>query len=356
MLSQIYLPDDLDDWKQILLSFPETCQDIYFRPEYLQMHAGGDSDRVVCLKYQDGEQIWIFPVLCNPILQIGNVLLPPGLFDLESAYGYGGPLSNSEDRDFIKRATQAFIDWAENSGIVAQFIRFHPLIGNERWVEDSQLEILFDRFTMSTDISRYDPSQPYYLKPTRNVINRGLRLGIEARLLNVDQEFPSFLELYLNAMERLKAEPYLFFDNLYFDRLRSLVKENGYLIGAFHQRQMIAAAIFFYGSCWLHYHLSASNFDNRLPGATNIILDSAFFEAKSKGLKRVHLGGGRTCDAKDPLLKFKSSMSTDMHRFYIGKRIYNTDVYLYLRKKWENYYPSLAPVYGNRLLCYRYER
>ena len=117
---------------------------------------------------------------------------------------------------------------------------------------------------------------------------------------------------------------------------------------------MIAAAIFFYGSCWLHYHLSASDFDNRLPGATNIILDLAFQEAKAKRFRRVHLGGGRTPDVEDSLLKFKKSMSTDVHRFYIGKRIYNPVIYQNLVDTWKQEYPTLVERYQARLLCYRY--
>jgi hypothetical protein len=354
MLTQINLKDGPGEWERTLSLLPKTCQDIYFTPEYSLLHAQEDPGRALCLKYQEGEQIWAFPVLRNPIQKIGTVALPSGLFDLESAYGYGGPLSNSEDDGFLKRANQAFVEWAEQNGIITQFIRFHPLLGNERWIKDVHLEKIFDRFTLSTAIDKYDPGQPFYPKTTRNIIGRAGRLGLEARLLDVDQGFLDFQELYRLAMERLGAETYLFFDPHYFERLRLLVKERGFLIGAFHQQKMIGAAVFFYGPYWLHYHLSASNFDNRLPGVTNIILDLAFQEAKSKALRQVHLGGGRTPDSEDSLLKFKKSMSTDMHSFYIGKRIYNLPVYKDLVTTWKQEFPTLVQRYQARLLSYHY--
>jgi hypothetical protein len=355
MFSQINLPSGMDEWHRTLSQLPETCQDIYFTPEYIQMHSRAGLDQVICLKYQEEEKVWAFPVLRTQITQIGNIKIDPDLFDLDTAYGYGGPLSNSENRGFLARANQAFIEWAQNTGIVAQFVRFHPMLENERWIEDDQMKIILDRYTTSTDLNQYNPGQPFYPKSTRNIINSGLRNGISARSLDIEQDFPAFLELYQNAMLRLGAEPYLFFNSLYFDGLKAMIKENGFLLGAFYENKLIAAAAFIYKSCWLHYHLSASDFDNRVPGATNILLDLAFLEARSKGLKQVHLGGGRTPDLDDSLLKFKKSMTTDVHRFHIGKRIYNQTIYENLVSIWKQQFPDLVKKYHVRLLCYHFQ-
>ncbi len=356
MLNQFVLPDNLHEWKQTLMSLPIKCQDIYFTPENIQCYARGESSQVLCLTYQEGEQIWFFPGVLKPIRKIGKTSLPSGWFDFEATYGYGGPLSNSEDSDFLSRASQAFIDWAQNKGVIAQVVRFHPLLANQRWIKDDGLEILFSRYTMSVDLARYGQSPSFYKKSARNVISRARHLGIEARLLDVNREFPAFQALYLSTMERVGAEPFYFFDDLYFDRLRSLVKENGFIIGAFHQGQMNAAALFLYGNSWLHYHFSASDYDNRLPGATNLILDKAFQEAKSKRLRRVFMGGGSSAEEEDSLLKFKQSMSTDTHPFYLGTRIYNPTVYKDLVAIWRQEFPALVPRYQTRLLSYRYER
>jgi lipid II:glycine glycyltransferase (peptidoglycan interpeptide bridge formation enzyme) len=229
------------------------------------------------------------------------------------------------------------------------------MLGNQRWIKDDRLEILFDRFTLSTDLGKYNDNKNYYPKPTRNVIDRGIHLGLEAKELEVDQGFPLFMELYQKTMLRLDADPDYFFNNYYFDRLRSLVKEHGFLMGALYKSQIVAAGIFLCGFNWVHYHLSASDFDNRVPGATNIILDQAFEKAKLMEFSLVHLGGGRTSDSEDGLLRFKKSMSTDMHRFYIGKRIYNSKVYDDLVATWKQEYPELVIPYQARLLCYHYQ-
>ena len=71
----------------------------------------------------------------------------------------------------------------------------------------------------------------------------------------------------------------------------------------------------------MHYHLSATNPDCKVPGATNAIIAAAARIGMEAGLKRLHLGGGRTASKDDALLKFKESMATDRHHFQIGKRV-----------------------------------
>ena len=355
MLSIITLPSGMDEWKQSLLLLPESCQDTYFTPEYLLMHAEIHRGSSICLKYIENSQVWLFPILCTPIEKIGKVNLPSGLYDLETAYGYGGPLCNTEDQGFIKRATNASIEWAENYGVVAHFTCFHPLLQNERWVDDPELEILFDRYTASTDLQKYSKDKDFYPKSTRNIISRGQRAGLSVKFIDIDENFSSFVGLYQKTMHRLGADPFYRFDDQYFTALQMLIIKNGYLCAAFHSAKMVAAAIFFYGTRLIHYHLSASDFDYRLPGTMNLILDRAIAEGQARGFSRLHLGGGRTVATDDSLFKFKKSMATDIHSFNIGKRIYNKEVYNNLKTIWKQEYPNLISKYQHRLLCYRYQ-
>jgi len=155
-------------------------------------------------------------------------------------------------------------------------------------------------------------------------------------------------------MDRLGVDAYYHFNEDYFLGLAQLVQNSGLLLAAVQDEEWVAAAVFLKGSTWLHYHLSAADPDKRVPGATNRLLYTAAQVGSQRGLKRLHLGGGRTSMPDDSLLKFKRSMATDSHSFYIGKRIHNPDVYALLRKLWEQCYPSLRPKYSDRLLCYRY--
>src|SRR4051794_18927904 len=46
------------------------------------------------------------------------------LYDLQSPYGYGGPIITSEDPSFTIRANAAYITWCQSQKIVVEFIRF----------------------------------------------------------------------------------------------------------------------------------------------------------------------------------------------------------------------------------------
>ena len=58
------------------------------------------------------------------------------------------------------------------------------------------------------------------------------------------------------------------------------------------------------------------------------------FMQKNK-LEVLHLGGGNLNNVEDNLFKFKNSMSTSNHKYYIGKRINNLEIYKKLKNAWK---------------------
>ena len=49
----------------------------------------------------------------------------------------------------------------------------------------------------------------------------------------------------------------------------------------------------------------------------------------------------------------KVKMGDTSNKYYIGKRIFNYEIYNQLKKEWENALPEMKKVYSNKLLCYR---
>ena len=76
-----------------------------------------------------------------------------------------------------------------------------------------------------------------------------------------------------------------------------------------------AGAIFLEGNNWMHYHLSATDPNHFHSGATNAVILRAAEIGRTKGLKRLHLGGGNSNAEEDPLFRFKRRMGTDIHDF-----------------------------------------
>ena len=83
-----------EHWNQYLDAIPAQLQDLYFREEYVKLYET-ESEKVCCFVYQDGDSIMLFPFLHRAFHYKGNIY-----FDFETAYGYGGPVSNDHDETF----------------------------------------------------------------------------------------------------------------------------------------------------------------------------------------------------------------------------------------------------------------
>ena len=140
----------------------------------------------------------------------------------------------------------------------------------------------------------------------------------------------------------------------YFSNLLRLVTEYGWLVGATLDDELVGAAIFLRGEGALHYHLSATNPDYRIPGVTNALLFKGIKLGLANKFYVLHLGGGNSNDPEDSLLKFKKKMGNNINKFFIGKRIHNSETYSQLKHSWEINYPELKEKFNSRLLCYRF--
>ena len=340
-------------WCVVLDKFPRHLRDIYFSPEWVKLHRFDPSTRAIMFVCQDGSKIWIYPFLLGSISHVGDHRLGKTWRDIQTPYGYGGPLSNTQDAGFVTQAWSKFSSWCQDVDVVAEFVRLHPIIQNEQWL-DPDVRVMYDMHTVSLDFEELQYDKLPFNANTRNMLTRANKLGVRVSKSLDRESFDQFVVMYGSAMKRLEADEYLHFTQNYFQDLYKLVQDNGFLLLAEHETELIAAAIFLKGSNYLHYHLASSNPDRMVSGANNQLLFHASNIGYKYGLKGLHLGGGRTTDPKDTLLRFKQSMSTHTHRYLIGKRIYKPKIYTSLRDLWRQYYPSLIPRYGDRLLCYRY--
>jgi hypothetical protein len=354
--------DDAAEWRRLLEALPPFMRDVYFRPEYVALHRSIEGSRALMFAYRreaDGA-CWLYPFLLQPIKGITTQDSAPATwFDIETPYGYGGPLASTEEADFLAKAHAAFNDWCDEQNVVAEFIRLHPLLRNERWL-DSQVQLVADRETVSLNLVDFNKLAPEALpfdKMARYMLRRAERAGVRVETCEPRDDFDKFVALYRETMRRLGADEYYFFDERYFRGLRELIEDSGWLLAATLDEEWVAAALFLKDTSYLHYHLSATKPEPRLPGATNLLLyTAAQLGSRDDSLTTLHLGGGTTPQPGDSLLKFKRSMATDSHSFYIGKRVHHPAMYATLCEAWASAYPTLIAQHGRKLLCYRFTK
>jgi hypothetical protein len=342
---------DRPEWLNIMSKFPDKYNDIYFHPDYISLNCKNDDVKGFLFCNKKDDKVWVNPFIKIKSPTFNNLNNNKEYYDIESAYGYGGPISNILDPIFIKESIEKFHSWAKSNNIISEFLRFHPLYDINQYISP-ECKILKNRTTCSLDLSLVNEKNlsPFKSK-VKNMIKKAQQ-SIKAYISHDKKDFNNFKKFYLNSMINKNAEKDNLFSSSYFEKLFKIILENGFMSVAKNKdSEIISVAIFLFGKKFCHYHLSASK-NHDYPGVNNLIIYNAALYAKKKQLDVLHLGGGKIDNNQDKLFRFKNSMSTSNHNYYIGQRIYDLKIYKRLKILWKKKNPLLYDKYSNRLLCY----
>ncbi len=315
------------EWNGILSAFHADMQDIYYTAEYHALYERIFDSKAELFVYREEDMVGVYPYLKT---EIKRDYLEIPFYDIETVYGYGGPLVSCADSGFADRFEQAFVDYCKESNIVAEFVRFHPVLRNEGTFKE--INVLHNRMTISVDlsVSEDDIWNHQLSSGNRNVIRKCIKNGLYVERTN---DYRPFYEIYKETMQRVGAKSFYYFDE---DMVKAMAEDKNYtFLVCKKDEEILASAIFMgYGS-YYHYHLSGSHRDAMKYNPNNLLLWEAIKHGKQQGHKIMHLGGGLSDSMEDNLYKFKAHFSKTCNDFYIGKRIHNNDVYEKLIDEWK---------------------
>src|SRR5215203_3641715 len=137
MNCQTFSTDESEAWLTALNLQPQA--DVYFLPQYHRAYEKEGDGAAYAFTVTSGGDSFFYPFLLKPI--------DDTWFDIETVYGYTGPLSTTTDPDFLNETWRLFSDWCRESKVVAEFIRFNPLLDNTRYV-DPACEVKLNRETV----------------------------------------------------------------------------------------------------------------------------------------------------------------------------------------------------------------
>ncbi len=341
--------ENFTKWKNLILKLPPEFQDIYFQPEYVLMSGTQKSEPILFL-YEEEDRYWCYSFLKN---KIDNNLInydSKKFYDLESPYGYSGPLSNSNDILFLDRAQKIFADWCNANHVVAEFVRFHPFIANQKYY-NSLDSIEFNRITISHSFPFRENTNIDYKNKTKNIIKHFNKKNFNQITTKSFHRFSQFVDLYKSSIIKKNVSDFYLFREDYFSYLYDILCKCGWLICVENSNSdLIGGSVFLQGKQFLHYHLAASQKKREYSGVNNLILDVAIKKAKESKLKGIHLGGGNTTSLNDSLLKFKERMGNTKNEFYIGRKIHNKDIYQQIKNKWHDQGKAIN---NNKILFYK---
>lgn len=316
-------------WNEYFINFIPELQDIYYTADYYKLYEQNGDGKAKLFVYKEKSSIAIYPFMLN---EIDKYDLNEKYYDIESAYGYGGPITNNYDKVFLTNFENAFLKYCIENNIVAEFVRFHPLIKNED-IFNKDINISHNRTTIYLDLTKgIDRIWNDDIKSkNRNMIRKAQKNGL---VVEISDDYEIFRKIYYETMNKVRASDYYYFNEKYY---KEIEKNNNYfLLNVKKDNTIIASAIFVKYGIYFHYHLAGSLKKYLEFAPNNLLIWEAIKLACDSDAKVFHLGGGLSSSADDNLFKFKSSFSKNTANFYIGKRIHNKYVYDYLISEWEH--------------------
>lgn len=286
--------------------------DIYYQDSYAKLYANDDGE-LFDFVYQDGLNKIVFRAIKRRITSVAGISLDEELYDLETPYGYGGPLTNCYSELFLKAAFQAYRDECIAQKIVCEFIRFHPFNDIVKYSDH------FDFFCQERQVVVVDLSldqeqrRAKYSKTTRNIVKKANK-----KLTQVcsSDDIDMFLTLYQQTMDKNQAADFYYFDRQYFEQLANINSVE--LLSVKLDDETVSMGFFMQSGELAHYHLSANNTALLKENGNYALLDFAFERAQHNGCKLMLLGGGRTSAEDDSLFRFKRKFSDQVKPFYIA--------------------------------------
>lgn len=331
----IILHTEDEKWDYYVRLLPLELQDIYYFRKYHQLYEkkGYMAELFV---YIEGEDIGIYPYMKT---EVNRPYLEKRYYDIETVYGYGGPLANNKTEGFIRRFEKEFDEYCETNDIVAEFVRFHPVIKNEHLF--NEINVIHNRKTVLLDVSKEvdDIWMNQVSTQNRNIIRKCYKNGL---CVEQSTDYDEFKKIYEETMNKVGADDFYYFDTNYYKKMS--VSSDFYLLGVKYDNKYIAMGIFMQCGEYFHYHLAGSRKEYLKLSPNNLLLWEAIKYANKNGSHYMHFGGGLTDSEEDSLFRFKSKYSKESLDFYIGKKIIKKDIYDLLIDEWEKLHQRKASI------------
>jgi hypothetical protein len=315
---------DLRTAQALYADLPRDLQLATLSPDYVEADASRARDlESVYWCYQEGDSFWYHGFHLSPLPDVDG-------FDIQSPYGYGGPLANSSDEEFLTRAWAAYASAARAQKVAAEFVRLHPLANNGRFYRG---RIADDRDTVWMDLET-DAIPSGYQTRVRTAVRKAAGAGLRVSWGRNSEIAGEFARFYREGMSALSASSFYFFDDRYFEELANIGSLR--LAICTLDGTWLSAALFLMGAECVEYHLAASSPEGKRLNASNLLLHETAEACKAMGYRKLYLGGGTDSRADNSLLFFKSGFSKKRETFQVGWIIHDATVYSELQTRWRH--------------------
>lgn len=315
-----YAVEQAVEWDKVVRSFAQY--DVYYLSGYtkaFQIHGDGEP---MMFYYEDEAVRGINVVMKRDISddeRFSEKLDKGKYFDLITPYGYGGWLIEGDgSREAL---FSAYEKWCQDNNVVSEFVRFHPVIENDRYSEGFYNVIKLGK-TIAMDLTSQDVIWANLTSKNRNMIRKAIKSGVTISHGQFPEIYKTFREIYNQTMDSDNASEYYYFADEFYQSIVDDLHDEARMFWAELDGKVIAASIMIGANGFMNYHLSGSLREYQHLAPSNLLLHEAALWGCSNGYKTLHLGGG-VGSREDSLYKFKSAFNrNETYQFSIGKKIF----------------------------------
>jgi predicted N-acyltransferase len=310
--------------------------DVYFRRAYLESASLLGQGRPVYLAQSGQDGGVVFPCLVRDA--------PDGRADVATPMGYGGPVAAG-----AAPPVDAFFDeyerWCAEAGIVATFVRFHPLLANQRLAEGHwHLEHIGHSIGWRLHGRSSDDLFAGMGSHHRRLARRALAAGVATSAAAEPADLAAFISLYEDTMRRKGASAFYLFPGAYWELLTTDLREALVRFDAVLDGELAASILCLASEPYLHYHLGCSTEQGQRVGVNHLLFHAAASWAAERGFERLQLGGG-VGGFEDSLYDFKRRFDPEgACPAYLGKAVHDLETYLALAGAeavdYDGYFPA----------------
>ncbi|MGI6491804.1 MAG: lipid II:glycine glycyltransferase FemX [Pelotomaculum sp.] len=309
-------------WKQELATL-DTKPDIHFTPGYCGLYRNWGEPRLFI--YCDAGTTILYPFILRRVEPPwdGADYFDEPYYDITSPYGYGGPLAgHSAGTTDWDRFYWYFASYCRENNIITEFIRFHPVLCNHRWlVEHLTVQKVSSVICLDTTLSDEDIWSGYK-RNNRNNIRKASREGIEVVIEPSTAHFQDFIQIYHHTLDRNDADGFYYFDQDFYTSLHHNLKGNYVYAHALKDGCVVSTELLLYNGTYIHSFLGGTLEEFYQFRPNNLLKHEMICWAKERGIKYFMLGGGRR--EHDGIFRYKRSFASyGLLNFYIGKKIHD---------------------------------
>jgi len=348
--------NDSAEWRNLLENLPTEFNDIYLSPDFFSCFRN-TTEEPRCFVYKESDDYALYPFLFTEINE-PHLLLGERYYDVQAPYGYNGMVCTSKNQSFLERFAAAFQDFCQNENVVAELVRFNPVLKNETFMRHLGTTNVLDNvaidLTPGYSSIWTDGFEGKVRKAVRKAASNNLSFEYYRCRELPDEKLTSFKKLYLDTMRRNNARDYYYFNDAFYNKLPRALPDNSIIAFVYHAGIPVSTQLVLFKGNVAYGYLGGTSADAFSVSPNVYLFHRLIATLCELGFEVYSIGGGIT--RGDSLYHYKKSFSrnTPDGAIYLGSTIHNKPIYENVVAQWKQKFPQLERRYENYILKYRY--